>query len=101
VFDSKVRTNSREQPTFKLGSVIQNDSPRNPKPCDDIFPQEAFGINISDIRLWFSLYPFGEVVCGDDQESFVSWGSRKGPTMSRSHWAKGQGLDKGFISRAG
>jgi hypothetical protein len=54
-----------------LGSVIRNDSLWHPELCDDIFPQEAFGINILDIHQRFGLNLFGEVVRGDNKKSFV------------------------------
>ena len=47
------------------------------KPSDDIPPDKPFGIHVPDVSKWLSFYPFGKIVCPDDEPPSVPYSSGK------------------------
>ena len=46
---------------------------RDPKLSDNAFLNKFLGIQVFDICQWFSFNPFGEVICSDQQISFIPY----------------------------
>ena len=44
---------------------------RDPKPSNNIFSNKSLGIYVPDICQWFGFNPFSEVICTDEQLSFI------------------------------
>ena len=62
---------------IELRPVVLDESPRDPKPCNDVFPYEAFRVLLSDGGQRLSFNPFGEVIGGYYQSPLVPWSSVK------------------------
>ena len=56
---------------IELKTVVRDEGARDFKPNDNSFSNKSLGIHIFDICQWFSFNPFGEVICADQQISFV------------------------------
>ena len=56
---------------IKLQSVVQDKGIRDSKPSDNILPNESLGIHIPDICQWFSFNSLGEIICVNQQISFI------------------------------
>ena len=62
---------------IKLKSIVRDEGTRDPELGDDVFLDNLFGVNVSDIRQGFSFYPFSEVISADEQIPFVPYCLRK------------------------
>ena len=68
---------------------------------DNVLPDKLLYVHISDIHQRLSFNPFGEIVCADQQIFLIRAALGNGPTMSKPHCAKGQGLERGFKNPLG
>ena len=84
-----------------MKAIIWYEGITDPEPCDNIFPNRFLGIHILHICQKFSFNQLGEVVRADQQISFFPAALGKRPTMSKPHWANGQGLDRGLRTPPG
>ena len=74
---------------------------RNTELSNDILPDKPLDIHISNISQRFSFNPFGEIVYADQQILLLPITLEKGPTISKPHWPKGQGLERGLRTPSG
>ena len=51
---------------IKLQSVVSYDCLRNPKSTDDVLPNKLRDIFVFDASIRFYLYPFAEIVYGNE-----------------------------------
>lgn len=66
-----------EKVGIELRPVVRDESPRDPKPCNDVLPYEAFRVLLSDEGQRLDFNPFGEVIGGYYQPPLVPWSSVK------------------------
>ena len=60
----------------KLWSIISYDQLRYSEPAKNIIPHKLGDVLVFDGSEGFSLYPFSKVVCGNQQQLFLSRGGR-------------------------
>ena len=82
-------------------AIVRDEGVRDPELGDNVFSKKFLSVHISDVRQRFSFNPLSEIVCADQQIFLVTCCFGKGPTISKPHCAKGQGLDKGLRTPPG
>ena len=55
----------RKAKSIKLKAIVRDEGTRDPKPCDNVFPDKLLGVYVSDIHQGFSFNPLSEVVRAD------------------------------------
>ena len=69
--NSQITVVSPESFTIKLKSIVQDEGTRDLESCDSVFPNKFLGIHVPDICQGLSFNPLCEVVCTDQQVSFI------------------------------
>ena len=69
--NSQVTTVSLERFAVKLKVIVRDKRIKDPKPCDNVFPNEFLGIHVPNIYQWLSFNLFSEVFRADQQISLV------------------------------
>ena len=67
IYYAQVSTIPLDGFAIELKTVVQDESMRDSKPSDNIFPNKSLGIHIPDICQWFSFNPLGKVIRADQQ----------------------------------
>ena len=63
---------SSEGLVIELEPIVRDKGLRDPESCNNVSLDEPLSIYVFDVSQWLSLDPFGEVICADQQISFVS-----------------------------
>ena len=71
IHNSQVTTVSLERFAVKLKVIVRDKCTKDPKPCDNVFPNEFLGIHVPNIYQWLSFNLFSEVFRADQQISLV------------------------------
>ena len=101
VCNSQLTTVSPKGFAVEPKSIVRDEGMRYPKASDNVLPEKLLYIHISDIRQRLSFNLFGEIVCTDQQIFLFPTALGNGPTISKPHCVKGQGLERGFRNPRG
>ena len=69
--NSQVTTVSYKRFAVKLKAIVRDGDTRDPEPCDNVFPNEFLSIHVPDIFQGLNFNPFSEVICANQQISFI------------------------------
>ena len=73
VRNSQVATISPKRLTIKLKAIVRDEGMRDSKSSNDVLLDEFLCIHVPDVGQGFGFDPFGEIVCADQQVSFISY----------------------------
>ena len=85
VFDSQLLTEVPACVVVKLFSIVEDKDSKNAEAANNVLPNEASNILLTDSGQGFCLDLFSEVVDSYDEEFKLSHCYGKGPTMSSPH----------------
>ena len=64
--NSQLSTEFSEVSAIKLLSIARDDDPQNPKPTNEVFPDEVLYLGLCDYCQRFCFYPLHKIVNSDD-----------------------------------